>query len=456
MLGWCKLRTRLHERTELSAAIQATIVKNGARHHSIRIRWWIFLYMFGFALLSYVQRTGVAVASGDLLPALHLTQMQLGWLNAAFTTCYALFQIPGGILGQRLGARWTYVLVGGVGLFATVITPIAPLFLTGTSVFLALLLAQGLLGISQAPIFPVFAAVIRTWFPIKRWAMANGLQTAGMLLGGAVTPVLIVVMMKWWGWQAALLCTAIPVVLVTIGWGWYGRNSPSEHQSVSAEELGELRFEASVPTALTWRRLRHLICSRDVLLLSLSYLSMNFVFYLVSYWSFLYLVQARHFSGIESGVAAMIPWLGAALGASAGGLLSDRLADRMGARWGYRIIPLIALPIVAGMLFATTHLSSAYGAVVALVAVFFAVEINEGAYWAATMSVARDDTAAATGVLNTGGNLGGIICQPVVAYLSGRGDWGEAFAVGSVFAILATIGWLFIRADRCVVMERTV
>ena len=36
------------------------------------------------------------------------------------------------------------------------------------------------------------AAVIEAWFPVNRWAIANGLQTSGMLLGGAVTPLLIV------------------------------------------------------------------------------------------------------------------------------------------------------------------------------------------------------------------------------------------------------------------------
>ncbi len=156
--------------------------------------------MFVFALLSYVQRTGVAVASGAMLPALHLSQMQLGWLKAAFTASYALFQIPGGLLGQRLGARWTYVVVGVLGVCATIMTPLAPLLLVGSGLFVALLIAQCLLGASQAPIFPVFAAVIEAWFPSNRWAMANGLQAAGMLLVGAATPLLIVLLMQRWGW----------------------------------------------------------------------------------------------------------------------------------------------------------------------------------------------------------------------------------------------------------------
>jgi sugar phosphate permease len=82
--------------------------------------------------------------------------------------------------------------------------------------------------------------------------------------------------------------------------------------------------------------------------------------------------------------------------------------------------------------------------VLALTAAFGAIEINEGAYWAATMHVAGADTGAATGVLNTGGNVGGIVCQPIIAALSGAGLWNAAFASGSLFALAAAGAWLVI------------
>ncbi len=109
----------------------------------IRIRWWIFLFMSAFAMLSYIQRTSIAVAAEQMMPDLHLTQMQIGWLNAAFTTAYAIAQLPGGLIGQRFGARLTYTGVGLIGLVATVATPLAPVLLAGTALFIALLLARG-------------------------------------------------------------------------------------------------------------------------------------------------------------------------------------------------------------------------------------------------------------------------------------------------------------------------
>jgi sugar phosphate permease len=86
-----------------------------------------------------------------------------------------------------------------------------------------------------------------------------------------------------------------------------------------------------------------------VQLLAFSYFCLNYVFYLLGTWSFLYLVQERNFTGLESGFAGMLPWIGAGIGAGIGGYLSDRLAQKLGFRWGYRLVPLVSLPL-AGLL----------------------------------------------------------------------------------------------------------
>ena len=80
----------------------------------MKVRWTIFLFLGGFAMLAYVQRTSLGVAAQNIMPDLHLSQLQIGWLNAAFATCYTLALIPGGVLGQReLDKARAYVDVVG-------------------------------------------------------------------------------------------------------------------------------------------------------------------------------------------------------------------------------------------------------------------------------------------------------------------------------------------------------
>jgi ACS family glucarate transporter-like MFS transporter len=171
---------------------------------------------------------------------------------------------------------------------------------------------------------------------------------------------------------------------------------------------------------------------------------MNYVFYLLASWSFLYLIQERHFALLEGGLLASLPPIGAAIGAATGGTLIDALSLRIGVKWGFRIVPLIALPLAGVFLLVSTFTDNPYLAVAALTLAYGTVELNEAAYWAGTMRIAQADSMAATGVLNTGGNMGGWIGIPIVAYLSGHGHWTAAFVIGFFCAVVAAIGWLWV------------
>ncbi|HEY5102402.1 MAG TPA: MFS transporter, partial [Steroidobacteraceae bacterium] len=187
---------------------------------------------------------------------------------------------------------------------------------------------------------------------------------------------------------------------------------------------------------------------------ALSYVCMNYVFYLIANWCFLYLVQERHFSNLEGGWLAAAPPLAAAAGAGIGGKLAVDLCARLGFRWGFRLVPLVALPTAGVLLLVTVLAGNPYAAVLALALCYGIIELTEGSYWAATMFVARADTMSATGILNTGGNVGGLIGIPIVASLSSHGHWTSAFVLGAVFALVGAAAWLGIDATRPFVAEK--
>ena len=130
----------------------------------VPVRWRIFGLLFLIALLGNLQQRGLSIAAERMMPDLHFTQMQIGWLEQAFVIGYALFQIPSGILGQRCGARWTLL---GVGLlcFVCVMSTIAAPDLLATALLLpTLLVTQLLFGVGQAPTYPVINGVFEAWF----------------------------------------------------------------------------------------------------------------------------------------------------------------------------------------------------------------------------------------------------------------------------------------------------
>jgi MFS transporter, ACS family, glucarate transporter len=414
------------------------------------VRWKIFSLLFAFGLMAYVQQRGLAVASYRMMPELNLSQMQIGWLEWAFLLGYAALQFPGGVLGQRLGARTTFIVIGLLAFLATVTTPLAPLVLAGSALFAVLLSLQLLLGLAQSPIFPVTAGVVEAWFRADQWPFVQGALSLGLGLGGAVTPPVVAWLMSSFGWQQALAWTTLPALVLIAVWAWYARDTPSEHPAVGPAELAEIDTlsQGKVDASISWRRLWILLKSRDLLALTVSYLCMNYVYYLLGNWCFLYLVQERHFTVLESGWLASTPPLAAALGAGIGGKLGSVLGIRYGTRRGLHIIPFISLPAAGILLLAAVNAANAYLAVGALALCFACVELNEGPYWAAVMHLARGDTMSASGLLNTGGNIGGLVATPIVAYLSGQHEWTTAFVLGSVFAFASAAAWLLVDPTR--------
>ncbi|HVC02847.1 MAG TPA: MFS transporter [Steroidobacteraceae bacterium] len=418
---------------------------------ALRIRWRMFAFLFGFGLLAYMQQKSITVAAERIMPDLSLNQLQIGWIEQAFVIGYALFQMPGGLFGQRFGARRTFVIIGLAACLAMLATSAGPALLAGRALFFELLGMQLLLGVAQAAIFPVSAGVFESWFPPRRWAFVQGLQTMGLQLGAAMTPPLIATLMLGFGWQRALFWTTLPGLALIALWAWYARNTPEEHPSMTAAELAEIGDHAVIaaPAApVAVRQLLRLLADRNVLLLAISYLCMNYAFYLLANWVFLYLVQERHFSSLQGGWLAGAPPLAAAVGAGLGGWLTGVACKRFGNRRGFRLVPLVSLPAAGLLLLYAVDCANPYLAVATLSLCYGLVELNEGAYWGAAMTVGRGDTMAVSGFMNTGGNLGGIIGIPIVAYLSGHHRWHAAFLLGTGFALASAAAWLAIDVDQ--------
>jgi len=407
--------------------------------------------VFGFAVASYLQRQGLGIAAGRMMPELGLSQQQIGWIMNGFLVVYAACQVPGALFGQRFGPRLTLTLIGIVAVIAGVLTAAAPLIATGGLLFATLFVSRSLLGIAHGGLYPVEAGTIRHWYPVARWSSMLGLVVTGLWLGAAIAAPLVAVLMEAYGWQAALVLTSLPTLALAVLWWFVVRDRPDQHPRVTPAELAELAgnppFDAAAP--LTLRRVLRVLGDPQILLVALSYLVMNYVFYMVAFWSFLYLVQERKLSVLESGWLSALPFIVAGIAAAAGGRISDRLRLRFGDRRGARILPLVALPFAAVFLYLTVSLASPYWAIAALCLAFAFVEVNEGNFWGVAMRLEPNDSMAATAVLNTGGNLGGVIGTWLIASLTAvQGGWGTVFLTGAVTSVAAALLWLAIDAGR--------
>jgi len=415
------------------------------------VRWKICALLTIASFVAYLLRTNMSVAGAPMAADLGLTPVQLGVVLGGFAWGYALFQFPGGVLGDRIGARRALtamaVLWGVLNLLVGLVP--AGTALSTTAALLLLLALRFLMGAAQAPLFPVIGGrATCNWFPVSGWALPNSLQNAGLTFGSAATGVVIASLTQRYGWRQSFVLTAPLALLLAAIWWWYGRDRPAEHPGVNPAELalidgGRPRAEPAEPGA--WKLV---LRDRQVLLLTLGYFCSNYVFYFFFNWLFIYLIESRGFRLLEGGTYAAAPWITGAFGAVLGGWLCDRLWRRLGGRLACRVLGAGGMAISAVFLAAAGAAPGPVGAVVLLSLCLGAQQFTDPIYWAGTIAVSGRRAAAACGVLNTGGNIVGGIGAVAVPLTVERLGWSAALAIGAAFGLAAAALWLVTSVDR--------
>ncbi|HKX54871.1 MAG TPA: MFS transporter [Xanthomonadales bacterium] len=417
-----------------------------------RVRWRILAILMFVSFVSYLLRGNLSIAGPAMIEDLQLTEIQWGWIMAAFPLGYALFQFPGGCWGDRKGPRFTMAAITiawGVLIAVTSLTPardVAPVYL----VIGFLLTVQFLVGVSHAPVFPIMVAAIQRWFPPGGWALPNGLTSAGLTVGLAVTASALPWLIGEFGWRIGFLVLA-PFAFAAGGlWWWYSRDYPQQHRAVNAAEVALINAEGPLPESgavceSAWRRV---LKNRDALFVTFSYASMNFVFYVVFSWGYYYMVTVRGMGAQEAGFLTSAQWVAGAAGAFIGGWAGDYLCKRLGVRWGCRWPIVIGCSVSALLLLGVALHPNAYVAAGMLGACFFFNQFTEGAFAANGAAIGGRHAGSVYGLFNTGANMMGFINAILLSAVAAKWGWKVAIALGSVFALLSVLFILFSRADQ--------
>ncbi len=416
------------------------------RLRAVPVRYRILGVLFVMSFVNYLLRNNLSVAAPSIEAEFGFSKTQIGWILGAFNYTYALLQIPGGIFGQLYGPRiaLTFIAVSwGVLTFMTGFAP-ALLAASGTGVMVSLIVTRLLTGATHAPTYPVTASAFANWFPAGGWAFPNAVLSIGLTLGQAAIGPLVTLLIVKYGWRESFYAFAPLGVLVGAWWYWYGRDRPEQHRAITADELRLVRGDRPDGMAEERGAWVRMLANRNVLLITASYFCMNYVFYMFAQWLFTYLVEQRKFTMLESGWLYMAPFITGALLAGLGGLVCDALCKRLGADWGCRIPAMTGLILVAVFLLAGVYAANPYVAVGLLSLCFGFTQFTEGSFWSASTYVAGPNTAAATGVMNTGGNAPGFLA-PLIGLMLDHLGWVSTLASGSVVAVVGAGLWLLIR-----------
>jgi MFS transporter, ACS family, glucarate transporter len=414
-------------------------------------RWRIVALLTLISIITYLDRVNISVAARQMMPALGLTQIQMGYVFSAFVLGYALCQIPGGWLGDRWGPRVILTVAIIWWSFFTACTAVAATLPSATmfGILGSLILMRFLIGVGEAAALPNFNRTVANWLPSRERGLGMGISIGGIGIGASITQPLIAWIMVNYGWQMTFYVSALLGLLVALAWGWYATNRPEEHPGVNKAELiyinGEHKQygEDSVEQAnVPWRAFVH---TSSIWWLVLSYTALGYVAYVYMTWFYLYLVNVRGFDVLRGAFYAMGPFLAIAVFCPLGGFITDRLAHSLGVNRGRSYTGAAGMLCSGLCVFTGAQAQEPNVAIVLLSLGAGFLYFTVGAFWSSTIDIARRHAGTLSGIMNTGANLGGTLSPTLTPWLAEQFGWN--FAVGFAAAVAAIGGmlWLLIR-----------
>lgn len=427
-------------------------------------RHWVIVFAVTLAMIQYIDRVCISQAAPYITEDLGLSAKQMGYVFSAFTLAYALFEIPTGWMGDRMGPRRVLVRVVLWWSFFTAATGWA-------RSFTSMVVVRFLFGAGEAGCFPNLTKAFSIWLPKRDRTRAQALMWMGARWGGAIAPLLVVAVMAFVSWRMAFMIFGlIGVVWAALFFRWF-RDRPSEHPGVNAAELALLKEnEANVSSHGNppWKKLmRH----PSIWLLGMQYFCLSYGWYFYVTWLPTYLRDVR---GLEIKSNPVMAWLAAVLEGQLspettlkvlsaalagipllfggfGSIIAGIVASRLIARTGNvtavrRSFGFVGLTMAAALLMTSFYIRDPLLAMLSMGMASFFNDTTLPGSWASCMDVGGKYAGTVSGSMNMLGNFGGMAGPIVVGYildLTGR-DWMWAFAISAIIYFLGAFCWLFI------------
>ncbi|MBH0184957.1 MAG: MFS transporter [Nitrospira sp.] len=407
-----------------------------------RTRWLILGLLFAISVVTYIDRVNISVTARQMMPALGLTDQQMGFIFSAFVIGYALFQVPGGWLADRWGIRMVLtVALLWWSCFTALTAMAAASDLAGLLGIVGVLaLTRFLLGIGEATALPSFNRAVTDWLPAHERGLGIGIAIGGIGIGSAMTPPVTAWIMVNYGWQTAFFVSAALGIGLAAIWWLLARDHPSDHPWVAKHEPLASGARVSIkPPAIPWDALRR---TPTVWWLVLSYSCLGYVAYVYMSWFYLYLVNVRGFGVLQGGFYASAPFLAMLVSCPLGGWVTDRLALRRGITQGRRLVGMAGMTLAAATIALGALMESPYLAIASLSLGAGWLYFTIGAYWSSTSDLSKTHAGSLSGLMNMGANIGGAVSPTLTPWIAQHWGWPASLGVAALIALIGGILWL--------------
>src|SRR5664279_2611192 len=305
----------------------------------VSYRQRVMILLFFLMLITYLDRITISVVAVRIKTAFHLSNTQFGWVLSAFVLAYALFEIPTGIMGDRLGQRKVLLRIVIWWSFFTALTG-------AVNGLTSLIAVRFLFGAGEAGAYPNSCGAISRWMPGSETSRGMSWLGMGAPAGAALAPLIVVPIASAFGWRAPFLVNGIlGLVWVLVCWLWF-RNHPVEMKGISLEEkelIEKNRNYFKHDHRFEWRQV---LKNPMLWALFLSYLSIQWANYFLSAWLPTYLQEGKHFTEQQMKTTTSLVFSAGIPAAFLFGIVSDRMIIKKGKAFTRKTIALISFLIM--------------------------------------------------------------------------------------------------------------
>ncbi|WP_041740997.1 MFS transporter [Collimonas fungivorans] len=391
------------------------------KHLRLRATTVVLIMLCLMYFITYLDRVNVSTAAAGFGKEFDLSKTQIGLVFSAFAYPYLVFQIIGGWVSDKFGAKRTLIYCGILWGIATILTGFA-------GGLFSLLLARLLLGLGEGATFPAATSAMSRWVAKENRGFAQGVTHAFARIGNAVAPTLVVFIMATHGWRESFyICGVISLVWVLV-WAFVFAEHPEKHPRITKEELAILPAVKKSTPKIPWGPL-----FKRMLPVTIVYFCYGWTLWLFLSWIPQYFLHSYDLDIKKSALFASSVFFAGVIGDTLGGIVSDRILKRTGnlKRARSQMVSVCMLLTLLSLLpLLVTH--NVYVSILCLSAGFFFAEMTIGPMWAIPMDIAPQYSGTASGMMNTGSALAAIISPVLSGYLIDRfGSWELPF-VGSM------------------------
>ncbi len=392
--------------------------------------------LFLTVVINYMDRINISVAGSAVRGDLNLSTEAMGLVFSAWAWTYTAFQVPGGLLADRIHARILYPIL----LVGWSVATIVQAFVNTLG---ALIGCRVFVGAFEAPSYPINNKVVTEWFPPQQRASAISVYVSGQYVGLAfLAPVLTILLVEI-GWRYFMVATG----LVGVAWAvvWYLLYPKGEPDSDVSDSGTAVAGEPDTPAAEA-AKTDYMVAFRHAKLwgIYIGQFAIGSVFIFFLTWFPTYLTEYRGIEIVRSGFMSAVPYLGAFCGVLLAGFSSDWMV-RNGvsseiSRKAPVIIGLALSTAIVGANFTTDNMM----AIAFLTVSFFGVGLAS-ITWVFVSLIAPDEHVGLIGgVFNCFGGSSAIVTPFLIGVLISEDSFAPAFFYIGAVAVLGLLSYLFI------------